>query len=310
MGHIHIVNIRELDLNLLVGLEALIIERSVSGAARRVRLSQPAMSNLLARLRKAFGDPLFERKGPHMKPTPRARQLAAPVGDALTVIRLAIGERRSFNPATADARYSLATTDYAEVVILPALFRAVKHAAPKVVFQVKRLRGIFDMPTLELDASDFALGFFPLPLPPGAGLTGTALFRERFVGIISKRHPMARHKIGLRQFLALEHIRVDYNDERAGLIGDAVAKMGHRRKIGLVVPHLATVPFLVARSQLLGIVPFGLARALSPSLELRIFELPLEMPPLTISLVWHERHQHDPAHCWLREFVPQNVLHS
>jgi DNA-binding transcriptional LysR family regulator len=162
-------------------LEALVIERSVSGAACRARLSQPAMSNLLARLRKTFGDPLFEREGPRMVPTTRARQLAAPIGDALNVIRKAICERPSFTPSTADVRYSIATTDYAEVVILPDLLRTVKRCAPKVALQLKRLKEIFDMPVAELGVCDFALGFFPLPLPPGAGFNGTTLFHERFL---------------------------------------------------------------------------------------------------------------------------------
>jgi DNA-binding transcriptional LysR family regulator len=91
------------------------------------------------------------------------------------------------------------------------------------------------------------------------------------------------------------------------LIGDAIQKIGYRRKVGLVVPHLLTVPFLAARSEMLGIVPLRLARALSSSLELRIIELPLKIPPLTMSLVWHERHQQDAAHRWFREFVPQNT---
>lgn len=308
MWHIHGVNIRQLDLNLLVGFEALIIERSVSGAARRAGLSQPAMSNLLARLRKSFGDPLFQRAGQRMVPTVRAMQLAAPIADALNVIRKAIGERPSFTPSTADVRYSIATTDYAEVVILPNLLRTVKRFAPEVALQVRRLKGIFAVPVAELDVCDFALGFFPLPLPPGAGLNGTALFQERFVGIISKRHPMARQKFGLRQFLSLEHIRVNYREEGPGLIGDAIQKIGHKRKVGLIVPHLVTVPFFTAHSEMLGIVPLRLARALSPSLGLRILELPLEVPPLTMSLVWHERHQQDAAHRWFRESVPHNTM--
>ncbi len=310
MSYIHTVNIRELDLNLLVGFEALFIERSVSGAARRAHLSQPAMSNLFARLRKAFGDPLFKRGGQRMVPTQRARQLAVPIGAALNVIRHAIDEKPSFNPSSSDVRYSIATTDYAEVMVLPNLLRTVKRCAPKVALQIKRLKNIFDTPVAELEVGDFALGFFPLPLLPGAGLNGTALFQERFVGIISKRHPMARRKFGLRQFLSLEHIRVNYGEEGPGLIGDAIQKIGHRRKVGLIVPHIVTVPFLAAHSEMLGIVPLRLARALAPSLGLRILELPLEVSPLTMSLVWHERHQHDEAHRWFREFVPTNTLFS
>ena len=298
------VNISELDLNLLLGFEALLIERSVSGAARRVHLSQPAMSNLLSRLRKTFGDPLFQKAGRRMAPTERARQLAPPIGIALNVIRKAIDDKPSFDPSTADVRYSIATTDFAESIILPNLLRAMKSHAPHLTLQIKRLKGIFDLPVAELDDCDFALGFFPLPLPPGAGLAGTALWQERFVGIISKRHPLARKKIGLRQFLSAPHIRVDYGEERPGLLGDAIEKIGRRRKVGLIVPHLVTVPFLVARSEMLGIVPLRLAQSLAPTLGLRIFELPLALPPLTMSLMWHHRHQHEAAHRWFREFVP------
>jgi DNA-binding transcriptional LysR family regulator len=297
------MNIRQMDLNLLAGFDALIIERSVSGAARRMRLSQPAMSNLLARLRKTFDDTLFERTSQGMTPTARGRQLAAPIGEALNIIRKAIDEKPSFDPATADVRYCVATTDYAEVVILPGMLKSLKRAAPKVTLQIKRLNGIFDLPCAELDVCDFALGFFPLPLPPGAGINGIALFRERFVGVISNRGRGARGKFGLRQFLSLEHIRVNYSAEGPGLVGDEIQKVNRRRKVGLVVPHLVTVPFLAAQSEMLGIVPLGLARALRRALSLRIVELPVELPPLTMSLAWHERHQHDAAHRWFREFV-------
>jgi DNA-binding transcriptional LysR family regulator len=292
-----------MDLNLLAGFEALNIEGSVSAAARRARLSQPAMSNMLARLRKTFGDPLFERVGRRMVPTARAKQLATPVGDALEIIRTAIGERPSFVPSTAEVSFSVASTDYVEAVVLPRLFLTIRRAAPRIVLRMKRVKAIFDVPIAELDVCDFALGLFPLPLPPGAGLNGTVLFQERFVGVLSKRHPIAHQKFGLRQFLSLEHIRVNYSEEGPGLIGDAVQKVGHRRKVGLVVPHLVTVPFLAADSEMLGIVPLRLARALSSSLGLRILELPLNLPPLTLSLVWHERHRHDAAHRWLREFI-------
>jgi DNA-binding transcriptional LysR family regulator len=290
-------------LNLLTGFEALIIEGSVSAAARRARLSQPAMSNLLARLRKTFGDPLFERVGRRMVPTLRAKQMATAVCDALEIIRKTIGERPSFVPSTTEATFSVASTDYVEAAVLPSLLRTIRRAAPRLVLRMKRVKAIFEVPIAELDVCDFALGLFPSPLPPGAGLRGTALFQERFVGVLSERHPLARQKFGLREFLSLEHIRVNYSEEGPGFIGDAVQKLGHRRKVGLVVPHLVTVPFLAADSEMLGIVPLRLAQAFSSSLGLRILELPIALPPLTLSLIWHERHGHDPAHRWLREFI-------
>jgi DNA-binding transcriptional LysR family regulator len=301
------MNIGEVDLNLLIGFEALIRERNVSGAARRIHLSQPAMSNLLARLRKTFSDPLFERTGRRMMPTQRARQLAAPIGSALNVIREAIEEKGAFNPATANVGYTIATTDYAEALVLPGWLRTLKRCAPKITLHIKRVKGIFELPVDELDRFDFALGFHPLPLPPGAGLNAAELFQEKFVGIISKRNRLARQKFGLRRFLSLEHIRVNYAEESPGLIGDALQNIGYRRKVGLVVPHLMTVPFLAARSEMIGLVPERLAQALSSVLGLRMFEIPVKLPPLTMSLVWHERHQNDGAHRWFRAFVSQHI---
>jgi DNA-binding transcriptional LysR family regulator len=197
----------------------------------------------------------------------------------LEIIRKAIGERPSFVPYTAEISFSLASTDYVEAAVLPSFLRKIRHEAPKVVLRMKRVNAIFEVPMPELDVCDFALGLFPLPLPPGAGLNGTVLFQERFVGVLSKRHPIAYQKFGLRQFLSLEHIKVNYSEEGPGLIGDAVHKVGHRRKVGLVVPHLVTVPFLAADSEMLGIVPLRLARTLSSSLGLRILELPLDLRP-------------------------------
>jgi ketosteroid isomerase-like protein len=166
--------------------------------------------------------------------------LATPVGAALNAIRQPIGERPSFNPTTAEVRYTIATTDYAEATVLPRLLPILKRSAPQVTLQIKRLKGIFDLPVAELELCDCALGFFPLPLPPGAGINGAALFNDRFVGMLRKRHPMRNRKLTLRRFLSLEHIRVNYSEEGPGLIGDAIQKMGHRRNVRLIVPHLMT----------------------------------------------------------------------
>lgn len=294
-----------MDLNLLVGFEALLIERSVSGAGRLMGLSQPAMSNVLARLRAVFGDPLFRRDGQRMVPTPRARQLADAIVDALNNIRKAVGERGPFDASKTDVQYTIAAADCAEAVVLPGLLEALKHRAPNIAVRIERLHTTFNVPATELETCDFALGLFPVPLPSESGLTQTVLFRERLVGVIKKGLPAAQGKFGLRRFLAQEHIGTNYNEEDPALIGDAVSKIGHRRRVGLVVPHFMTVPFVAARTEMLGFVPSRLAEMLSPSLGLKTVELPVQLPPLAVSLVWHERHQHNPAHRWFREFVAQ-----
>jgi DNA-binding transcriptional LysR family regulator len=297
------MNTRALDLNLLVAFEALMLERSVSKAGARLGLSQPAMSNALERLRGALGDRLFVQHGRQMVPTARSHDLAVPVLESLANIRAAIGAGNSFDASRATASFRLAATDYVEIVFLPRALRALKRAAPHVSLTVSRLDGQFEVPAEKLHDGrlHLALGLFPQPLAPGGGMAAQPLFDDPWVCIVRAHHPQIRGKLSLATFLRLEHIRVAYAaPERPGLIAEALATLGKSRRVGLTVPHLATVPALVASSDLLGIVPARLASQSAKAFGLRIYPLPLRLPRSTVALLWHESKQHDPAHCWLR----------
>ena len=300
------MNIENLDLNLLVAFEALMVERSVSKAGARIGLSQPAMSNALARLRGALGDHLFISRGREMVPTGRARHLAGPVLEALCQIRSVIGDRGSFDAKSDTAAFRLAATDYAEIVLVSRVLRAIRRAASGVTLTISRLEAQFEIPTEELqDGSlQFAVGFFPQPIVPGAGIASQVLFEDPWVCIARARHPQIDRKLNLQTFLRIDHIRVAYGSSGSpGLIGEALASLGKSRKIGLTVPHLATVPALAARTDLLGIVPLRLAKEYAPVLNLKIYPIPFRLPKTTLALVWHESNQHDPAHVWMRRMI-------
>lgn len=304
------MNIHSLDLNLLLAFEALEAERNVTKAGRRIGLSQPAMSNALARLRSVFDDQLFVSRGREMVPTSRALQLETPVFDALSAIRTAIGSPRGFDPQTATGAFRLATTDYAEIVLLSRIFCSIRRESPAVTLTLSRLQGMFEVPADELHDGTlhFALGLFPQPVLPGGGIASQVLFHDPWVCVAQARHPEIGKKLTLASFLRIEHIRVAYRQpELPGLIGEALASIGKSRRIGLIVPHLATVPALAARTGMLGIVPMRLAMEYASSLHLKIHPIPLRLPRSSVALLWHESKQRDPAHAWMRRIIGRTV---
>jgi DNA-binding transcriptional LysR family regulator len=300
---ISIMNIEALDLNLLPAFEALMAERHVSRAGQRIGLSQPAMSNALARLRKIFDDRLFVPAGREMAPTSRALQLAPLLLEALGKVRTAIGDQRIFDPKSANLTFRIGATDYAEMVLLSRSIRSLRAAAPAIRITTLRLSGLFEIPSQRLaDSSlDFAVGLFPQPIVPGTGIALQLLFDDDWVCVARRGHPQIQQKMTLQKFLRLEHIRVSYGiPEKPGLIGEALAGIGRSRKVGVTVPHLTTVPAIAARSDLVGVVPRLLAEESRQALRLSIYPIPLRLPRTTMALLWHERNQQNPAHAWLR----------
>jgi DNA-binding transcriptional LysR family regulator len=298
-----IVNIEALDLNLLPAFEALMAERHVSRAGQRIGLSQPAMSNALARLRKTFDDRLFMQAGREMSPTSRALQLAPLLLEALGKVRTAIGDQRIFDPKSANLTFRIGATDYAETVLLSRSIRSLRAAAPAIRLTTLRLSGLFEIPSQRLaDGSlDFAVGLFPQPIVPGTGIASQLLFDDDWVCVVRRGHLQIRKKMTLRTFLRLEHVRVSYGiPEMPGLIGEALAGIGRSRKIGVTVPHLTTVPAIAARSDLVGVVPRLLAEESRQALRIDIYPIPLRLPRTTMALLWHERNQQNPAYAWLR----------
>lgn len=299
------MNISSINLNLLLAFEALLEERSVTRASRRAGLSQPAMSNALARLRELFGDELFTRSARAMSPTPRALELAGPIRAGLAQFRAALDERPRFDPAASSRVFRLAMTDYAELILLPALARSIERVAPHVQIVARRLEAIFTPPEAELRAGAFdaALGFFPEASALDPGTRSLDLFTEDNVCIARKNHPLLRGRLTLRRLAASGHAAIFYRAETRGLVDNLLAGHGLRRRVRVATPHFLMAPFVVAASDLLAVVPEGLAAHFRKWLPIEVRKMPLLLPPFRMRLLWHEHSGDDPAQQWLREEI-------
>jgi DNA-binding transcriptional LysR family regulator len=285
------------DLNLLVALDALMQEGSVTKAAVRVGVSQPAMSNALKRLRRTFDDELLVRSGSSMVPTPRAMELAGPVHDALATIQQALEARSSFDPATAKGRFKLASSDYAELVLLPELVQALSADAPGMELAVLNLPT--ELPARALESGEVHLAVGVFREVPGNHVQ-RALFRDRFVCVTRKDHPALKGGLDLDTYCRLDHMLVSPRGRGPGVVDHFLEREGRKRRVALRVPHFLVAPLVVARSEMVLTLASRVACRLAEVLEMDIHEPPLKLPTFTTRMVWHARYQHDPAHRFLR----------
>jgi DNA-binding transcriptional LysR family regulator len=299
------MNMESLNLNLLLALEALLEERNVSRAAARAGLSQPAMSNALRRLRNTFDDALFLRKRGAMLPTPRALELSGPVRSALSQLRNAFAERPQFDPAVSSRSFRLAMTDYAELLLAGSLLNRVQRIAPDIQILVRRVERVFIPPEEELRAGTFdaAIGFFPESSALEPGTRSHDLFVEHNVCIAREGHPLMKKRFTLRQFAAANHVAVFYKSDTQGLIDSVLAEHGLRRRLRATLPHFLSIPNVVAESDLIAVVPAGLATRHRKTLRLAVRKLPILLPPLRMRLIWNEHLSDDPGHQWLRSEI-------
>lgn len=299
------MNLQTVDLNLLVVFEAMMDERSVSLAAKRVGLSQPALSNALARLRRTFDDPLFVRGPRGMMPTPFAQSLITPVRAALTQLRVALEPQAAFSPTHSERVFRVLTSDYAEITLLAALAGKLRSAAPAVQIRSHRAPSVFEPPSAHALAESYelAIGFFPDALTLKPGMHSELLWEENNVCIASAKHPAIRGRLTLRQYAEAAHVAVFYKATGAGIIDTLLAQKGHVRRTTVTVPHFTSVPFIVAGSDLIATVPERLARRFKQQLRLQVLPAPLAIPPFRLTMLWHERFTSDPAHRWLREII-------
>lgn len=298
----HTVHLERLDLNLLVALRALLAERHVTRAARAVGLTQPAMSHALARLREALGDPLLVRSGAGMVPTARAEAMRAPLERALEDLASAVAPPAPFDPARASRRFHLAASDYVELVMLPALLARVRDEAPGIDLRVtnydaKTTRDLGD------GKLDLAIGFRGATAGASPGLYTQRLFGDRFVCVVREGHPRVGKRLTLDTFLELPHALVSPRGESGGIVDDALALQGKRRRVAAEIPHFLVAPYVIRETDLVLTLAERVARIFVPALGLRQLPPPLELPSFSMVLLWHERQHADPAQRWLRDLV-------
>lgn len=249
-------DIRTLDLNLLKTLDALLDERSVTRAAQRLSLTQPAVSGMLNRLRDYFDDPLFSRTPHGIVPTLRAQQLAAPVKQILSDIDILL-KPTQFDPLTAALTFTVAATDYALKAVIVPFIAALRVRAPGIRVRVIPVEPVLLTTQFEQGKIDLAL-LTPDSTPDN--LHSRALYDEEYVCLMRHAHPDAGGPLTLDRFCALEHVLVSYEGESFwGVTDEALASVGRQRQIGLSVSSFLVLPDILAISDMIAVVPARLA---------------------------------------------------
>jgi DNA-binding transcriptional LysR family regulator len=292
------MELRDIDLNLLVVFNQILIDRRISTTAVKLNLSQPAVSNALKRLRAILKDELFVRTARGMEPTPYALHLIEPVGYALSTIQNALNQRDSFDPATSERTFTLALTDIGEIYFMPPLMHRLSILAPNV--QISTLRHssgnlIDDMATGNVD---IAIGLLP---SLKAGFFQRRLFKQRYVCMFRKGHPQAMNPISLPQYKALGHVGVTSINTGHGEIDDWMHRKGIQRHIQLNVPHFVAVGHILQSSNLIATVPERFAEKCATPFQLDISPLPFKLPEIAIHVFWHSKYNREPANMWLRQ---------
>lgn len=294
------MKLRDLDLNLLVTLHALLEERNVTRAARRLHLSQPAASNALARLRTLFGDALLVRTPNGMARTPKAELLVHRIGLALADLEQAVCAPTDFEPAQSEATFTIAMSDYTETVLLPHLLARLASEAPRVVLTVQPPT---DRDLQALEQGQLDVMFAPPMSQGGPTLFRQLLFDDRLVCIARQKHPVVRGALSLEQFLSVPQILVALQAGSRSAIDEQLAERGLSRHVTLRVPHFVVVPRIVAHSDLLATLAERVALDMAAPLGLQLLPHPLSPPRFSIVQMWHERTHNSPAHQWLRALI-------
>lgn len=292
------INLRNLDLNLLVTLDVLLAERNVTRAARRLNYSQPSVSVHLAKLREIFGDPLLLPGPRGMLATARAEELREPLREALESLERAVTPARPFNPADSERTWRVASSDSSGSTILLPAMTTIRAAAPGTRLAVLDL--VPSHLAKQAEQGEIDLAFHTSDGSP-LDLRRRTLFAERYVLAGRMGHPHLRPELTLAEFCKLEHVIV--SPDRGGFYGvtdDVLAKAGLKRKVVLSVPHFLFMMSVLASTDLVAMLPSRLVRNAQ---TLQVIEPPVDVPGYEMVMLWHERSHRDPAHQWLREII-------
>jgi len=311
MSSVHDAELHGFDLNLLVALDALARERSVTKAAEKAGVTQSAMSHTLRRLRELFDDPLLVRGRGGMVLTPRAEALAVPLRSGLVTLARTLVEPEPFDPANARRTFRIVSPDLFDALVLPALLRRIGRDASSINFAVvpapKRIAD-------SLETGDIDLAIHPVLLDPtpfdlgvqvDPELQRRTLFQDSFRCFVRSGHPLlARRRLTLNAYARLNHILVSPGGEGPGVVDRVMQHEGQERRIALRVPHFATALEVLAQSDLVLTAPSSLANC-SAAAGLASRPVPLKIPNHAITMLWHPRFAEDPAHRWLRGLLLQ-----
>jgi DNA-binding transcriptional LysR family regulator len=295
------MELAKLDLNLLLVLHHLLILKRVSAVADLLNMSQPAVSSALGRLRTSLEDELFIRTQAGMTPTPYAVQLAEPVAMALDVLQQALNVRGAFDPQTSTRNFTIALTDVGEMYFLPVLMDALSKAAPGVTLQVVSVAQSALKEDMSTGKIDLAMGLLP---QLQAGFFQQSLFKQKYICLMRKKHPMAQTShISLSALFAAEHVRVLATGTGHGRVDLALDKQRHQRKVRLTVPHYVALGDVLQHANLIAVVPERFAQRIAKPFDLVMRDLPIKLEDSAIQQCWHGRLHRDPGHQWLRQLM-------
>lgn len=307
------LNFRSLDLNLLRVFNEVMVERSLTKAASKLSLTQPAVSNALRRLRETLGDDLMRRSGQGLEPTPRALALWPTVQEALRQLEEALSPS-SFVPAQATTTFVLATADSTAAELIPGLVKVIDQDAPGITIRVVPLTTRDPRRLLQEEAADLAIGYFPAVI---ASLTAQAeageavafhhqrLYYSKYVCVMRRDHPLASEPLTLERYCEARHLLVSFSGRPYGFIDQALASLGRQRHIVLTVNQFFTAGRVVATSNLLTVLPRHFVSVTGIADQLVLRDLPFEVPAIHVDALWHRRVHHHSAHEWLRGVVAQ-----
>ena len=291
------MNVGDVDLNLLRVFDTVLRERGVTAAAARLGLTQPAVSNALARLRAVFGDALFVRTPAGMDATPFARELAEPVRQALALLESALAHGPGFDPPAATRAFRFYMSDLGQIEFLPPLVERVQRDAPGVRLEAAGLDVEDIAGALAAGALDLAVGFLPGLRAP---VQRTALFRDPYLCLMRVDHKIK--SLTKKTFLNASHVLVTY---RGGhhVIEEAFERAGISRRIALRVPHFTVVPMVLERTDLILTLPARVARVYEKRGSFKALPPPVAIPPADVGVHWHDRFEADAGNRWLRALI-------
>jgi DNA-binding transcriptional LysR family regulator len=300
------MNIRKLDLNLLLLLDGLLTTGNLSAVARKLSMSQPRASAGLSTLRYFFKNDLFVRTGRGLRPTPFAQGLALPIREIIDKVNHEILVKPSFDPQRTDRVFTLTMQDIGEVIFLPPLIQALHARAPHACLRCLSLPYSGLNAALEEGVTDLAIGYFPDLTEPAT--FSQQLFDHPFACIVRQDHPDVGDSLTLEQFLALEHLVVAQEGRSQEIFENRILELNLKRRILLQVPHFMSVPRLIAGTDMISVVPFSLATWFARTFGLRIVAPPVEVPLIPLKQFWHRRMHEDPAVTWLRSLVAEQLV--
>ena len=291
------------DANLVAPLHALLEERSVAAAARRIGLSPSATSHALARLRSLFGDPLLARAGRKLVRTARGDALFEASRRAVEALDTLLRPERPFDPRTLRRSFRLATTDHVQLALLRAADRLLSVEAPGVdLYCLPMDRG--SMTALREGHVDFSIGVFEEPPPD---VRKAALFVDQLVTVVRTGHPLLRGAPRLERFVGYPHVLVAPLGSPSGLVDDILSRRGMTRRVARTVPTFVEAALLVAETDYVVTLPRTVVTAFKKQFRLSVFKVPLALPRFTIAMIWHRRHDTHLEHAWMRDVIVRSL---